>query len=147
MTDHTITTANGALTGGIRSLLQLEGAALFVGPTLFYLISDASWELYAVLFFAPDLGLLGYLVGPRFGAIAYNALHSTIGPLVLALLGVLGLVPILGSIALIWLAHIGFDRGLGFGLKYAAGFRLTHLGRIGKEATEATWHEASPRRP
>jgi hypothetical protein len=40
--------------------------------------------------------------------------------------------PLLLSIAMIWLAHIGFDRALGFGLKYSAGFGFTHLGRIGK---------------
>jgi hypothetical protein len=34
-------------------------------------------------------------------------------------------------IALIWANHIGIDRMLGYGLKYAEGFRFTHLGRIG----------------
>ena len=37
-------------------------------------------------------------------------------------------------LALIWLAHIGIDRALGYGLKYGAGFGFTHLGRIGKYA-------------
>ncbi|KIZ35148.1 MULTISPECIES: DUF4260 domain-containing protein [Rhodopseudomonas] len=132
--DPTIPTRNGAVTGGIRTLMRVEGAALFFGPTLFYLISDAPWQLYALLFFAPDLALLGYLAGPRVGAIAYNALHSTIGPLLLAVAGVILLSPAAGPIALIWLAHIGFDRVLGFGLKYADGFKFTHLGRIGKDA-------------
>ncbi|MGB8400729.1 DUF4260 family protein [Bradyrhizobium sp.] len=40
--------------------------------------------------------------------------------------------PLIPSIAMIWLAHIGFDRALGYGLKYQAGFGFTHLGRIGK---------------
>ena len=35
----------------------------------------------------------------------------------------------------LWLAHIGIDRALGYGLKYATGFSYTHLGRIGKDAT------------
>ena len=42
--------------------------------------------------------------------------------------------PLTLSIAMIWLAHIGFDRALGYGLKYSAGFGFTHLGRIGKDA-------------
>jgi hypothetical protein len=42
--------------------------------------------------------------------------------------------PLTLSIAMIWLAHIGIDRALGYGLKYSAGFGFTHLGRIGKEA-------------
>jgi hypothetical protein len=127
----------GAVTGGVRTLMRIEGALLFLGPTLFYLISDAPWELYALLFFAPDLGLLGYLIGKRTGAIAYNALHSTIGPLALAALGVVALWPEAGPISLIWFAHIGFDRVFGFGLKYANGFSLTHLGRLGKDAAKA----------
>ena len=41
--------------------------------------------------------------------------------------------PLAGTLALIWFAHIGFDRMLGYGLKHGAGFRFTHLGRIGKD--------------
>uniref|UniRef100_E6VBZ8 DUF4260 family protein n=1 Tax=Rhodopseudomonas palustris (strain DX-1) TaxID=652103 RepID=E6VBZ8_RHOPX len=118
--------------GGVLTVLRAEGLALFVGCTLFYVISDAPWELYALLFFAPDLGFLGYLAGPKVGAAVYNALHSTIGPLLLAIAGIVLLAPYAGTVAMIWLAHIGFDRALGFGLKYNAGFRFTHLGRIGR---------------
>ncbi|MCS4316879.1 hypothetical protein M2407_001178 [Serratia sp. BIGb0234] len=35
--------------------------------------------------------------------------------------------------ALIWGAHIGFDRALGYGLKYASGFADTHLGGLGRK--------------
>ena len=45
--------------------------------------------------------------------------------------------PLLLSISMIWLAHIGFDRTLGYGLKYSAGFGFTHLGRIGKWGASA----------
>ena len=40
-----------------------------------------------------------------------------------------------GAVALIWAAHIAVDRALGYGLKYGAGFGLTHLGRIGGALT------------
>jgi hypothetical protein len=98
--------------------------------------SGAPWQVYALLFFVPDLTMLAYLAGPRIGAAVYNAAHVTIGPLLLALAGIVLLEPAMGSISLIWLAHIGLDRALGFGLKYFTGFRTTHLGRIGKDATE-----------
>jgi hypothetical protein len=52
--------------------------------------------------------------------------------------GVLTLDPIAGPIAMIWLAHIGFKRTMGLGLKYASGFRLTHLGAIGNTSTPPT---------
>ena len=124
---------SGAPTGGVLTLLRAEGAALFAGATLFYQVSDAPWSLYALLFLVPDLSFLAYLHGPRAGAFAYNIVHATVGPLMLALLSLVLVKPVLGTVSLIWLAHIGLDRALGYGLKYDAGFALTHLGRIGKE--------------
>ena len=47
-------------------------------------------------------------------------------------LGVLAATPWAVAGGLIWFAHIGFDRALGYGLKYAAGFGNTHLGRVGR---------------
>jgi Domain of unknown function (DUF4260) len=41
--------------------------------------------------------------------------------------------PLILSLAMIWLAHIGIDCALGYGLKYAEGFGFTHLGRIGRD--------------
>ena len=54
------------------------------------------------------------------------------GPMTLMTTGFALAAPLVLSIAMIWLAHIGFDRMLGYGLKYASGFGFTHLGRIGK---------------
>ena len=78
----------------------------------------------------PDLAMLAYAAGPRLGAACYNAAHSLIGPAALAALGVWAAQPTPLSLALIWAAHIGIDRMLGYGLKYASGFRATHLGRV-----------------
>ena len=124
----------GAASGGVRTLLRLEGLALFASMTLLYALWGGSWWIYAVLILAPDLGFLGYLAGPKIGAIAYNALHSYMAPMILMAAGFGFAPPMVLSIAMIWLAHIGFDRALGYGLKYAAGFGFTHLGRIGKAA-------------
>ncbi|MGZ5874559.1 MAG: DUF4260 domain-containing protein [Bradyrhizobium sp.] len=130
-TFHAIT---GAVSGGVRTLLRLEGLTLFAGMTLLYALWGGSWWIYGVLFLAPDLSFLGYLAGPRVGAIAYNAMHSYIAPMALMTAGFGFAPPLLLSIAMIWLAHIGFDRALGYGLKYSAGFGFTHLGRIGRGA-------------
>ena len=125
---------SGAAVGGVRDLLRWEGAVLFVGMTLFYWISGASWWLYALFFFVPDLTMLAYLAGPRIGAGVYNAAHVSITPMLLAMFGLLTAEPLPGSLAIIWFAHIGLDRALGYGLKYETGFGFTHLGRIGKAA-------------
>ena len=115
-------------------MLRLEGLALFVGMTLLYWVWDGSWWVYAVLFLAPDLSMLAYLFGSRFGAMLYNAAHTYMVPMALMTLGFATAEPLVLSIAMIWLAHIGIDRALGYGLKYAAGFGFTHLGRIGKQS-------------
>ena len=132
MTETTTATTHGAATGGVRTLLRLEGIALFIGMTLLYGIWDGSWWVYVILFLVPDLSFAGYLAGPKAGAIIYNAAHAYLGPMALMTAGLAGGEPLTLSIAMIWLAHIGFDRALGFGLKYEAGFAFTHLGRIGK---------------
>jgi hypothetical protein len=83
-----------------------------------------------VLALAPDISFLGYLAGARAGAAAYNALHTTVGPLALGVTGVLTGTALAVQLALVWLAHIGFDRLLGYGLKYPESFRETHLQRV-----------------
>ncbi|MBP0112347.1 MULTISPECIES: DUF4260 domain-containing protein [Bradyrhizobium] len=123
----------GTATGGVRLLLRLEGLTLFAGMTLLYAAWGGSWMLYLLLFLAPDLCFLAYLSDARFGAIVYNAAHSYMAPVTLMTLGFGLASPLTLSIALIWLAHIGIDRALGYGLKYSAGFGFTHLGRIGRQ--------------
>lgn len=122
----------GSAGGGVRTLLRLEGLAVLALSVAAYAQFGAGWGWFALLFLLPDLSFLGYLVGSRVGALAYNAAHSYAGPLVLLAAGMLGAVPALLAIALVWCAHIGFDRALGYGLKYASGFGHTHLGRIGR---------------
>jgi hypothetical protein len=131
MTDIAGADAAGAVTGGTRTVLRLEGLVLFIGMTLLYYIWDGSWWVYALLFFVPDVSFAGYLGGPRTGALVYNTAHSYLAPVALMTGGFATASPLVLSIAMIWLAHIGFDRALGYGLKYAAGFTFTHLGRIG----------------
>jgi len=131
------TEPTGAVTGGLRTLLRLEGLALLAGMTLLYGVWGGPWWMFLALFLAPDLSFAAYLGGPRWGAIVYNAAHSTLGPIALMVAGFARAAPPLQSLAAIWLAHIGFDRSLGYGLKYPAGFGFTHLGRIGKAALKA----------
>lgn len=120
----------GAVTGGVRIVLRLEGLALFAGMVVLYGTWEGSWWVFAALFLAPDLSFLAYLFGPRFGALVYNGAHSYLVPVPLMTLGFSSEDTLMLSVAMIWLAHIGFDRALGYGLKYGTGFGFTHLGRI-----------------
>ena len=136
MADTASTDTTGTVTGGLRTLLRLEGLALCAGMTLLYAVWGGSWWVYALLFLVPDVSFAAYLAGPRTGAIIYNAAHSSMAPMALMTTGFATDSPLTLSIAMIWLAHIGIDRALGYGLKYSAGFGFTHLGRIGKDAAK-----------
>jgi hypothetical protein len=118
------------VSGWPRLVLRAEGAALFIVACVLFDRVAETWWLFAILFLVPDLSFLGYLGGPRTGAIVYNSAHTLLGPLVLTLIGLLLPAIILVQIALVWAAHIGADRALGMGLKYRAGFGYTHLGRL-----------------
>jgi len=136
MADIAYTETAGTVTGGVRTLLRLEGLTLFAGMTLLYVVWDGSWWVYAIPFLAADLSFAAYLSGPKVGAIVYNAAHSYMLAVSLMVAGFGLSSPLTLSIAMIWMAHIGIDRALGYGLKYSAGFGFTHLGRIGKDAAK-----------
>lgn len=99
-----------------------------VVSAVLYAHTGASWWLFAALWLAPDLSMIGYLAGPRWGASVYNAIHSFVTPATLYVCSLLLHTPGLVPFALIWFNHIGVDRLLGYGLKYPAGFGWTHLG-------------------
>lgn len=122
------------VSGTPRLVLRLEGAALLLLAGVVYGWTGSSWWLFAVLFLTPDLSFLGYLAGARAGAFIYNAVHTTLGPIVLGGIGYVLEWPTAFALSFIWAAHVGFDRTLGYGLKYQAGFGFTHLGRIGRAA-------------
>lgn len=125
-------TDRGFATGMVLLLLRVEALSVFAASSaLFFLLGGDLW-LFAVLFFVPDLSIAGYAAGRKTGAVIYNAIHSYAIHALLAVVGVLTGLDILWQVALIFVAHAAFDRSLGYGLKYAAGFRHTHLGTIGK---------------
>lgn len=120
------------------SWLRLEGAAVLLLAVLLYQRKGGGWLPFALLLLAPDLSMLGYLRGPRVGALSYNAFHVYLGPTLLGTAALVLAQPVLVSGALIWLAHIGLDRSLGYGLKLPTGFQHTELGPIGRGAQART---------
>jgi hypothetical protein len=129
---------SGATTGTVRIMLRLEGLAVLVASLICYARFGSSWGLFASCFLIPDLSFLGYLAGARVGSVAYNAAHSYMGAVACLCAGAVASSPLLVAAGLIWCAHIGFDRALGYGLKYSQGFAFTHLGLIGRIGREAS---------
>ncbi len=110
-------------------LLHVEGAAALLAAGMLYRQSQGGWLLFSLLFLVPDVFMLGYLFGQKMGAILYNLAHTYTLPLLwLAMVWLNG--PLWCRWAgLIWIAHIGWDRLLGYGLKYENSFKETHLQR------------------
>ena len=115
---------------GPATLLRVEGVALLVLSVLLYWVNGGNWLLFGVLLLAPDLSMLGYLAGPKVGAALYNAFHAYAMPAVVGTLGMIFASPVAIAVALIWFAHIGLDRTVGYGLKYPTFFKDTHLQRV-----------------
>ena len=111
-------------------LLRIEGATSLAAAVWLYAIYSGNWLLFALLLLAPDLSALGYLQDSRLGATTYNIAHTLILPAILIAISCwVGNTFVVG-LALIWFAHIGIDRMLGYGLKYPTEFKDTHLGKV-----------------
>jgi hypothetical protein len=113
-----------------RLLLHAEGFALLTVSFVAYHQLNGSWLLFFLLFLWPDLFMLGYLVNPRLGATFYNLVHTEVLPLFLGAAAVFENWHNTLFFAIIWLAHVSFDRMLGYGLKYPTFFKDTHLQRV-----------------
>lgn len=109
-------------------LLRLEALLVLSASLLGYRALHGHWILFAALFLVPDLSLAGYLSPSKpFAAALYNTVHSYILPLLLGFASWRMSHLLLGQLALIWIAHIAFDRLLGYGLKFPQAFNPTHI--------------------
>lgn len=111
---------------------RLEGAALLVAAVAAFDAAGWSWWWFAGLLLAPDLSMVGYLAGSSIGAAVYNLGHTLAGPTALLAWWFFGGPTTLLALGAIWLAHIGMDRAVGYGLKHPDRFEHTHLGMIGQ---------------
>jgi hypothetical protein len=111
-------------------LLRLEGLAMLIGMIILYGYWGFSWWIFALCLLAPDISIAAYMINKEVGAVTYNLVHSYIVPLLLAIVCLVVEVPVGLQVGIIWLAHIGMDRSVGYGLKYTSDFKDTHLARV-----------------
>lgn len=118
--------------GGLGLLLRAEWLAIFLAGVAVYLEFHGDPYLLLPVLLAPDLSMVGYLAGPRVGALTYNLAHNLVVAFAALVVGwFMALAPVALAGAILF-AHVGMDRALGYGLKRSSGFRDTHLGRIGR---------------
>jgi Domain of unknown function (DUF4260) len=111
-------------------LLRAEGLILLIAVLLAYGYSGGNWLLFAALLLVPDVAMIGYMVNVKVGSLAYNVVHNYTLPSILIGLGLATQQLLMVQLGLIWLAHIGMDRAIGYGLKYPTAFKDTHLQHV-----------------
>ena len=120
------------VTGKPKLWLRLEGLVLLIATIIAFSGQHQRWWLYPALLLAPDIFMLGYLANTKVGAFFYNLGHSYFAPALVILFSWRADNKLNLAIGIIWLGHIGWDRLLGYGLKYDSSFKLTHLGSLEK---------------
>ena len=114
----------------MKQLVRAESVALFfLGVAgLYYQPVHVNPWLWPLLILTPDLSMLGYLAGPRIGAICYNLAHHQGIAIATAAVGFYAHSPLTLLIGILLFTHSAMDRIFGYGLKYPDQFRHTHLG-------------------
>ena len=125
-----------AVGSSVRGWLRLEGAAAFIAGMALFSWLGGPWLLAIPLLLVPDLSAVGYLRGPRLGALTYNAVHNWATGLAVLGLGLAADSPAVAIAGAILVAHVGMDRAVGYGLKSPASFHDTHLGHMGRGGRE-----------
>ena len=111
--------------------LKLEELFMFILGILAFNQLNFAWWWFVVLILTPDLGMLGYLINTKTGAIMYNAFHHKGIAIAIFVLGMCLQNDILQLAGIILFSHASLDRVFGYGLKYFDNFKHTHLGEIG----------------
>lgn len=119
----------------MKNILRLEEIG-FCSLAIFGLYTQSlhfSWWVWILLFLAPDIGMLGYIISTKAGAVTYNLFHHRFFGVAVLAVGYFIAHPYLLLAGLIILGHSSFDRILGYGLKFPDSFKHTHLGWIGEK--------------
>ncbi len=114
----------------MKSILKLEELAQFLFGIFLFSQLEFAWWWFIALLFLPDVGMIGYLVNLKIGAITYNIFHHKGLALALYILGIYVQNPWVQLCGIILFSHSALDRMLGYGLKYDRGFKFTHLGTL-----------------
>ena len=114
----------------MKYLIKLEElGVLAVSVVLLYKLDMGfNWWMYIILFLSPDIGMIGYAVSPKIGAITYNFVHHKAVAASVLIIGVLLRDDYCIFAGLMLFAHSAFDRVLGYGLKYSDSFKHTNVG-------------------
>jgi hypothetical protein len=116
----------------MNTVIRLEETSMLIGSFFMALLMGFEWWMFPLFLFAPDISMLGYLLGNKIGSFIYNAIHFKLLGIAISILGYLISTPTLTFAGLILFGHSSLDRIFGYGLKHSDDFKHTHLGVIQK---------------
>lgn len=110
----------------MKTHLKFEEFAQFLFGIFLFSKTVYSWWFFSMLFLLPDIGMLGYVINTKVGAITYNIFHSKIIAVFLLVFGMYFSINTLELAGIIFFSHASLDRFFGYGLKYFDSFKNTH---------------------
>ncbi len=114
----------------MSNIIRLENACVFITAVSVYFIFDFSLWIFLLFLLVPDISMMGYVINKEIGSKIYNLGHIYVFPIITTLIYLLSKEEVLLQLALIWLGHIGMDRTIGYGLKYALSFDKTTIQKV-----------------
>lgn len=113
-----------------KAILRVEGLFVLLFCIYFYSRLNYGKGVFLLFLLLPDLSMFGYFINVRVGAWSYNLFHTYILSTLPLVWGVAFHSEFSLAVGLIWTAHIGMDRLLGYGLKYPTDFKDTHFIKV-----------------
>ena len=112
----------------MKTQIKLEEVAMFSFSIYLFALTTFSWWMFPALILLPDVGMIGYMINTKIGAITYNLTHHKGIAIFALLLGWHFDLSYLALAGIILFGHASMDRIFGYGLKYSDNFKHTHLG-------------------
>lgn len=114
----------------MKQILKIEELAMFTLSIYLLKLLDISfsWWVYVLLYLAPDIGMIGYIINNKAGAFTYNLFHHKAVAILFTVIGIYTANQYILMSGIILFGHSAMDRMFGYGLKYVTGFKHTHLG-------------------
>ncbi len=111
----------------MKTLLKLEELFLLILSFYLFFILNFPWWWFIALILIPDLGMTGYIINTKVGAVVYNIFHHRAISILIYLIGTFENSQVVQLVGMILFAHSTLDRIFNLGLKYYDNFKHTHL--------------------
>lgn len=114
----------------MKNVIKLEEAGQLGLSVYLFSLLPYEWYWFLIFLLLPDIGMLGYLVSTKTGAVTYNIFHHKGLAIIIYLVGIMIQLHWLMLVGVILFGHSAMDRIFGYGLKYPDNFKHTHLGKL-----------------